>query len=777
MRFHGSMMSVLFAVVVASGASVSPSLAQTSTARVVGQVVDASSGAPVEGAVVELQERSSSALTDSSGRFVFDGVPEGAYSLRVDRLGYRVAIQPIAVADADIRVTVSLETAVLALSEIVVSPGRFGVMGEAAVRQQQTLTREDLETVPQVGEDVFRVLRTIPGVAVDDISTRLNVRGGMDTELLHLLDGVELYEPYHLKDFDGVFGIVDVQSIGGIELVTGGFGPEYGDKLTGVFGMTSRTPPVAGTSTAVGLSVSNVSLMSRGSFAEGRGEWLFQARRGYLDALLALTDSKDDGEELSPRYYDIFGKSQLRLGERHRVAINGLYAGDQLTFIAPEGGVRSTWSSAYGWLTWDAAFDRVSFTTLAFAGGLDRERGGSIDDPGDYRGPEQLRVDDHRDLRFVGVREDVRIELADRVFLKVGGEAKSLSADYDYDSTSRRVALLPDGSIGSVSDTVSVALAPEGEEKSLYVAARVRPFDAFTTEIGARYDEVSHSDDRSVSPRVLAALQVTDATAFRASWGRYRQSHGIHELEVGDGEIDFFPSDRAVQLAIGVEHRFDFGLSARLEAYRRDMSDQRPRFVNADREIDAFPEAEGDRLRIDPGKGLARGIEVLGAIDRGSWSWTASYALSEAKDRLDDRWVPRTLDQRHAVGLTSAYRSESPWKFSWTFQWHSGWPATPSVFYAEELSDGTVVLARGVGDLNALRLPSYHRLDFRVSRDFDVGGGVLQAYLDVFNLYNRANLRSLGFYPRVSNGTVRTIQEPGEELLPILPTIGFRWEF
>lgn len=49
----------------------------------------------------------------------------------------------------------------------------------------------------------------------------------------------------------------------------------------------------------------------------------------------------------------------------------------------------------------------------------------------------------------------------------------------------------------------------------------------------------------------------------------------------------------------------------------------------------------------------------------------------------------------------------------------------------------------------------------------------VQAYVDVFNVYNRANLRSYGYCPQVNNGMVRTIRLNGEELLPILPTIGF----
>ena len=364
--------------------------AQEPTTRVQGTVTDGVGGAPVVAAEVRILERGLSTLTGQDGSYVFPAVRPGTYTIRVDRIGYRVSQQTLDVGSAPVTLRIALAVAALQLAEIIVTPGRFGVMGDATVRQQQTLTREDLETVPQVGEDVFRVLRTLPGVAMDDISTRLHVRGGSDKELLTLLDGMELYEPYHLKDFDGVFGIIDVQSVGGIELMTGGFGAEYGDKLTGVFSMRSRNPPVTGARTTLSLSVSNLSVQTRGSFAEGRGQWLFQARRGYLDLLLALTDSDEIDEideEISPKYFDVFGKVQYQIGTNHRLSAHVLYAGDNLTFVDSEARVESTWSSAYGWLTWDAVFDRISLTTMVSGGELDRAREGGIDNAAALRGP------------------------------------------------------------------------------------------------------------------------------------------------------------------------------------------------------------------------------------------------------------------------------------------------------------------------------------------------------------------------------------------------------
>ena len=63
-------------------------------------------------------------------------------------------------------------------------------------------------------------------------------------------------------------------------------------------------------------------------------------------------------------------------------------------------------------------------------------------------------------------------------------------------------------------------------------------------------------------------------------------------------------------------------------------------------------------------------------------------------------------------------------------------------------------MSRVYGPRNGDRLVPYHRLDFRASRDFNVRGTRLSAFVDLFNAYNRRNLRGYDTRVTVSNGRI-----------------------
>jgi hypothetical protein len=114
----------------------------------------------------------------------------------------------------------------------------------------------------------------------------------------------------------------------------------------------------------------------------------------------------------------------------------------------------------------------------------------------------------------------------------------------------------------------------------------------------------------------------------------------------------------------------------------------RPRrqYLNLWREILAFPELDGDRLKIQPSEARAVGFEVLAQQAGDRWDWSLSYSLASSEDRIDGTWVPRLMDQRHAISASAAYAPNPRWKISAAWQYRSGWPFTPQVILYDTLS-------------------------------------------------------------------------------------------
>ena len=756
------------ALIIALAGSSAPGYTQGSIA---GQIRAADTHAPLVGAIVSISGSGGAVQSDEHGRFTLAPVGDGVHTLLVRRLGYAPeSIEAVVVMHgAAAVVTCELEPMPPPLDSVVVR-STLGARRLSAAPPRAILSREEIDAAPQLASDAFRALARVPGVSSSDLSAGFRVRGSPNREVLLLFDGMELYEPFHLKDFDGALSIIDPAILGSATVSTGGFGAQYGGHLAGVLELSSRDDAAEGSSTSLGASVGGLSAMHRMSFAGERGDWIVSARRGMLGTALSLAG---DRRGLSPHYYDAYTRLRFRPTDHDELSLSALRSGDDLRFDADDmATLQSNNGSSYAWLNWRSSLSpRINRSSVLSYARLDWKRAGWND--GGER-PE-LDVSDRRSFHALALREDWSFEANDWLHIDAGAELQRLSADYDYTRLQIRPRVLAARWV-SESNDADASLAPSSHATGLYISQRLRPTHALTVETGVRYDHRSETGAGNVDPRASLAYAFDERTAMHASWGRYSQPQELYELQVQDGVDQLAPPERAEERSIGIERRSG-SLVMSVDAYDRRRLRINPRYINIESSIDVFPEAALDRVRLAPASGDARGIELAASSSAGSLGWSATYALAFNDDVVDGRRVPSAFEQRHTLQLNLDWRASESWRVSAGWQIHSGWPVTPITFGVDSLRDGTHHVRAEYGSMNSGRLALYHRLDLRVSNERSLGSGKLSLYLDVFNVYDRDNPRGLGYTVADWNAARADVRTRPMSQLPLLPTVGAKWVF
>ena len=110
----------------------------------------------------------------------------------------------------------------VAIDQITVTPSRFTIYA-AEPERRQFLSREEVRSIPHFSDDLYRALAHVPGTAGQDVSARFNIRGGKEDEVEVLIDGAEIYDPFHVRDLFRVFSTIDSEAVGAVDVLTGGF--------------------------------------------------------------------------------------------------------------------------------------------------------------------------------------------------------------------------------------------------------------------------------------------------------------------------------------------------------------------------------------------------------------------------------------------------------------------------------------------------------------------------------------------------------------------------
>ena len=291
---------------------------------------------------------------------------------------------------------------------------------------------------------------------------------------------------------------------------------------------------------------------------------------------------------------------------------------------------------------------------------------------------------------------------------------------------------------------------------------------------GIREDYFSMIYERSAfAPRFSLSLFLLPETRINLSAGRYFQSPSYIWIMANSFNrgLTYIGMN---QYVASLEHSIRNDLIITLEGFLKNydhypISLTRPYIVmvNTGTEIKQFAEAY-ESFGLDylesSGTGFSRGVELFVHKKVSDFPLYGRLSVTYSETRftaLDGVSRPSNYDQRWKLAVSGGYAFDENWEMNTSFRFTTGRPYTP--FGAE----GWV---RSRDAYNTARTNVNHFLDLRISRRWVTGSFVINAFVDIQNVYNRQP-----YEPPEWNQSENRVADPPE--LGIVPSIGVSVEF
>jgi hypothetical protein len=225
----------LTAAVVALLAVPLPAAAGPTTGAIFGRVVDLDTREPLDGVTVVASgpQGDQAALTDGKGQYELRGLPIGDYQVRFFRGAVAIEQSATVLMDQTVRVNARLPSAPEAVQTIAVTQ-RAPAIDVGSTRVGVTFTRDFATNVPN-SLTLSGLMEKAPGASSD--ATGLALSGGTGLENAYFLDGLNITALN-----DGALGAnLFVPFLEEVEVVSAGYGAEYGRALGGVVNMATKS--------------------------------------------------------------------------------------------------------------------------------------------------------------------------------------------------------------------------------------------------------------------------------------------------------------------------------------------------------------------------------------------------------------------------------------------------------------------------------------------------------------------------------------------------------
>ena len=290
-----------------------------------GTLFDDGNGEAIPFANVVLDGTKMGCATDLSGFFLINKIPYGTYTLRVRFMGYEEYTQEVTVnGTRPITMTIRLKPSSQMLQEVVISDSKIEEKRMQTQVSVEKVTAAQIQQMPSIGgqADIAQYMQVLPGVSsTGDQGGQLYIRGGSMIQNLCLLDGMIVYNPFHSI---GLYSIFETDVILNADIYTGGFGAEYGGRLSSVMDITTRDGNKRRHSGKIGLNTFGASLILEGPLkretetSKSTITYLVTAKNSYLSWTSKKLYPYVEGG-LPFDFLDLYGKLSINSGTGSKI--------------------------------------------------------------------------------------------------------------------------------------------------------------------------------------------------------------------------------------------------------------------------------------------------------------------------------------------------------------------------------------------------------------------------------------------------------------------------
>ena len=753
-----------------------------------GFISDSSSAEALIGANVILQETGQGMATDINGYYIIQDITPGNYVLMVSYVGFKLKKEKLKISDGQsIKLDISLSEDVVELTQIEVTAEQ--IQRKSNIQPSKiNLSPRMMKAAPALAEpDLFRTIQALPGVlTTSEFSTGLVIRGGNTDQNLILLDGVTVYNPSHLG---GIFSNFIVDGVKEAELIKGAYNAEYGGRLSAVLNIISREG-----NQKKFEGKANLSLLSAQATIEGpfyKGAWVFSGRRTYFDKIFQNVPT------IPPYYfYDIQSHIYTDLTSKDRLSLSFYNGVDDLLFDTF--GLTGRWGNRTVSAQYRRVFSEKLIGNFLYANSLFFTEFG-------LGGSNGLVSDNQIDDATVAA--NFSWFKSSESTLKFGAQIKNLGFLYT----------------NSFNDSLQFEINTKPKEFANYMKLKYSASKRLILEPGLRINLYDVYSD-SIFPDLRFGMKylLNDNRYLNFSVGNYHQFIATFQDDYNPNILDqWIAVDNSVspakssQIVLGYEEYIKDLYKIQVEGYYKDIKN----LFTFEESRATTDEAISDSVLSDivtPSDGYAYGLELFAQKMSGRLSGWLAYTFSVSRKSMnsifygEEEEYYNSWDRTHSFSALGNYIFNNKWDMNWKLSLQSGQAYTPIIgYYNQILPEGPDEVYRTIpGTRNSARYSPYSRLDLGIVYHTKLFGSKMDIYVQVINVLNRKNIFRKSYNvgstyngldddgdwdedkhdtngngnpdvgePNVDGVDEGRLQVNDISLFPIIPTIGFSWEF